>query len=60
MKKSFTVTVDEEVIEEFKTVCKRQGVQQSMLVDAFMRAYAHGDIVVHLTLNNKNTISVKE
>ena len=60
MKRSFTVTVDEDVVEQFKQVCKRQGVQQSMLIDAFMRAYVQGNIVVHLELNNKNTISVKE
>lgn len=60
MRRSFTVTVEDENIVKFKELCKKQGVQQSMLVDAFMRSYINGDIEVHLTLSNKNTVSVRE
>ena len=60
MRRSFTVTVEDENIIKFKEVCKKQGVQQSMLIDAFMRSYINGDIEVHLTLSNRNTVSIKE
>ena len=61
MRKSFTITVEETVAKQFRDICKEQGVQQSMLVEAFMRSYVQGKIEVHLTLGNKNTtVSVIE
>lgn len=58
-KKSYTVTVDEDIVENFKSVCKEQNVNQSMLIEAFMRTYTNERIKLEL-VNNKTEVQVKE
>lgn len=58
-KKSYTVTVDESIVENFKSVCKEQNVNQSMLIEAFMRTYTNERIKLEL-VNNKTEVQVKE
>jgi len=60
MKKGFTVTVDENLIKEFKDICKEQDIKQSMLIEAFMRSYIQGKIQINLYLSNKNTVTIIE
>ena len=57
-KKSYTVTVDEEIVYAFKDVCKEQNVNQSMLIEAFMRPYTNDHIRLEL-VNNKTEVQVK-
>lgn len=57
-KKSYTVTVDEEIVSAFKDVCKEQNVNQSMLIEAFMRTYTNDHIRLEL-VNNKTEVQVK-
>lgn len=58
-KKSYTVTVDEDIVSAFKDVCKEQNVNQSMLIEAFMRTYTNERIKLEL-VNNKTEVQVKE
>lgn len=57
-KKSYTVTVDEEIVSAFKDVCKEQNINQSMLIEAFMRTYTNDHIRLEL-VNNKIETFVK-
>ena len=57
-KKSYTVTVDEEIVSAFKDVCKEQNINQSMLIEAFMRTYTNDHIRLEL-VNNKMETFVK-
>ena len=57
-KKSYTVTVDEDIVGAFKDVCKEQNVNQSMLIEAFMRTYTNDHIRLEL-VNNKMETFVK-
>lgn len=58
-KKSYTVTVDEDIVVAFKDVCKEQNINQSMLIEAFMRTYTNQRIKLEL-VNNKTEVQVKE
>ena len=54
-KKSYTVTVDEKIVVAFKDVCKEQNVNQSMLIEAFMRTYTNDHIRLELVNNKMET-----
>ena len=58
-KKSYSVTVDESIVTAFKDMCKEQNINQSMLIEAFMRTYTNDRIKLEL-VNNKNEVQVKE
>ena len=58
-KKSYTVTVEESIVADFKEICKEQNVNQSMLIEAFMRTYTNERIKLEL-VNNKTEVQVKE
>lgn len=58
-KKSYTVTVEESIVTDFKELCKEQNVNQSMLIEAFMRTYTNERIKLEL-VNNKTEVQVKE
>lgn len=58
-KKSYSVTVDEDIMVSFKKVCKEQNINQSMLIEAFMRTYTNKRIKLEL-VNNKTEVQVKE
>ena len=57
-KKSYSITVDEDVVSAFRKKCKEQDVNQSMLVGAFMKSYVEErvklDLVNKQNENNKN------
>lgn len=57
-KKSYTVTVDEQIIAEFKAKCKAEDINQSMLITAFMRSYVNGRIKLEL-VNNQIVTMIK-
>ena len=58
-KKSYSVTVDESIVTAFKDMCKEQNINQSMLIEAFMRTYTNKHIKLEL-VNNKTEVQVKE
>ena len=58
-KKSYTVTVDEDIVVALIDVCKEQNINQSMLIEAFMRTYTNQRIKLEL-VNNKTEVQVKE
>lgn len=58
-KKSYTVTVDETIVAGFKDMCKEQNINQSMLIEAFMRTYTNEHIKLEL-VNNKIEVQVKD
>ena len=58
-KKSYSVTVDEAIVTTFKDMCKEQNINQSMLIEAFMRTYTNKHIKLEL-VNNKTEVQVKE
>lgn len=58
-KKSYTVTVEDSIVTDFKELCKEQNVNQSMLIEAFMRTYTNERIKLEL-VNNKTEVQVKE
>lgn len=57
-KKSYTVTVEESIVAAFKEMCKDQNINQSMLIEAFMRTYTNKHIKLEL-VNNKMETFVK-
>ena len=57
-KKSYTVTVEESIVADFKELCKEQNVNQSMLIEAFMRTYTNDHIRLEL-VNNKTETFIK-
>lgn len=58
-KKSYTVTVEDSIVTAFKDMCKEQNINQSMLIEAFMRTYTNERIKLEL-VNNKTEVQVKE
>lgn len=58
-KKSYTVTVDEDIVSDFKNICKEQNINQSMLIEAFMRTYTSKHIKLEL-VNNKPEVQVDD
>lgn len=58
-KKSYTVTVEDSIVTAFKDICKEQNINQSMLIEAFMRTYTNERIKLEL-VNNKTEVQVKE
>lgn len=58
-KKSYTVTVEDSIVTVFKNMCKEQNINQSMLIEAFMRTYTNKHIKLEL-VNNKTEVQVKE
>lgn len=58
-KKSYTVTVEDSIVTAFKDICKEQNINQSMIIEAFMRTYTNERIKLEL-VNNKTEVQVKE
>ena len=58
-KKSYTVTVEDSIVTAFKNICKEQNINQSMIIEAFMRTYTNERIKLEL-VNNKTEVQVKE
>lgn len=58
-RKSYTVTVDAEISEKFKEKCKDSGLNQSMLIDAFMKAFVNDEIEFKM-VKRKSSIEIKE
>lgn len=59
-KKTYSVTIDIEIVEEFKARCKEQDINQSMLIEAFMRAYTNDMVELRLVNSNKIVTMMKE
>lgn len=58
-KVTHSVTVNPEIKERFREVCEEQDMNQSTLIEAFMRAYVNGKVVLEL-VNNKMEAKIKE
>ena len=58
-KETYTVTVDTEVKKGFRELCKEQDMNQSKLIEMFMRAYMNGHIELAI-VNNKAETRIKE
>ena len=58
-KKSYTVTAEDSIVTAFKDICKEQNINQSMIIEAFMRTYTNERIKLEL-VNNKTEVQVKE
>lgn len=57
-KKTYSVTIDETISEDFKSLCKDNGVNQSMLIEAFMRSYVNEHVRLEL-VNNEPEVKIK-
>ena len=58
-KVTHSVTVNPEIKARFQEVCKEQDINQSTLIEAFMRAYVNGKVVLEL-VNNKMEAKIKD
>lgn len=58
-KTSYTVTVDPEIAASFREVCTNQKINQSMLIESFMRSYVNDHIRL-VFVNNKPEVEIKE
>ena len=41
-------TINKEVLEEFKSNCKENGIQMNTLIEAFMRQYNDGEFTLQI------------
>lgn len=57
-KQTYSVTVDDSVVTMFREMCKEENINQSMLIEAFMRTYINRHIKLEL-VNNKPETFVK-
>ncbi len=58
-KQTYSVTIDSDIQKSFKTLCKNEQINQSMLIEAFMRTYVNGHIKLEF-VNQKIEVQVEE
>lgn len=51
---TFSTTIDAEVTKKFKEICREGNVNQSMLIEAFMRTYIEGEISLVARYNKED------
>ena len=52
-RKQFTTSIDEELQNEFKAACARDGMPMNNVLEAFMKAYADGKFRMELQYESK-------
>lgn len=58
-KKTYSVTIEERLMNDFRELCREQAINQSMLIESFMRAYVNGSVKLAL-VNNKPETTMEE
>lgn len=51
-KRTFSTTIDPQIVDAFKEKFKEENINQSMLIETFMKAYVNGKVELRL-VNNK-------
>ncbi len=49
MRKAFTTSIEEEISNEFKANCAREGLQMNKVLELFMQAYNNGKFKVEMS-----------
>ena len=55
-RQSYSVTVDESIVAAFREICKEQNINQSVLIEAFMRTYTNEHIKLEFVNNKMETL----
>lgn len=55
-RQSYSVTVDESIATAFREICKEQNINQSVLIEAFMRTYTNEHIKLEFVNNKMETL----
>lgn len=53
-------TIDEEILNDFKSYCKELGLPMNMLVQSFMQGMIEQSLVLRIGKNNRIEIDEKE
>lgn len=53
-------TIDEEILNDFKSYCKELGLPMNMLVQSFMQGMIEQSLVLRIEKNNRIEIDEKE
>lgn len=53
-------TIDEEILNDFKSYCKELGLPMNMLVQSFMQGMIEQSLVLRIGKNNRLEIDEKE
>lgn len=53
-------TIDEEILNDFKSYCKELGLPMNMLVQSFMQGMTDGSLVLKIGKNNKIEVDEKD
>lgn len=56
----FNTTIDEEILNDFKSYCKELGLPMNMLVQSFMQGMIEQSLVLRIGKNNRIEIDEKE
>lgn len=59
-KRTFSTTIDPQVVDAFKEKCKEENINQSMLIETFMKAYVNGKVELRLVNNKIEDAVMKE
>lgn len=57
---SLNTTIDEEILNDFKSYCKELGLPMNMLVQSFMQGMIEQSLVLRIGKNNRIEIDEKE
>lgn len=59
MRKSFTTSIEENISNEFKASCAREGLQMNKVLELFMQAYNNGKFRVEINSYFEESIDEK-
>ena len=60
MRKAFTTSIEEDISNEFKANCAKEGLQMNKVLELFMQAYNAGKFKVEMNSYFKNSVEEKE
>lgn len=59
MRKAFTTSIEQEISNEFKANCAKEGLQMNKVLELFMTAYNKGKFKVEMNSYFKNSVEEK-
>lgn len=60
MRKAFTTSIEEDISNEFKASCAREGLQMNKVLELFMQAYNAGKFKVEMNSYFEDSIEKRE
>jgi antitoxin component of RelBE/YafQ-DinJ toxin-antitoxin module len=54
MRKQFTTTIDEDIQNNFKSACAKDGMPMNNILEVFMKAYYEGKFKMELKYESEN------